>query len=103
MHFDINNNKCDICGLRMFNNKSFSPTLDICSKKCLDELFKICKNIKIKRKHLEKLLFKPSFKTKKLKKRIARKNQVSKKILSFELETRKFDITTEIKNCKGER
>ncbi|WP_418180597.1 hypothetical protein ACNSOL_00225 [Aliarcobacter lanthieri] len=102
MHFDTNNKKCDICDARMFNKMSFSPTLNICSKDCLEELFRVCKKIKIKKKHLRELLFKPKYKTRQLKKRIAKKNQISKKILSFEIETRKFDIQNYSNKHKGE-
>jgi len=93
MYFNTNNmNKCDICGSNKFNSKSFSPILEVCSKSCLDELFKICKKIRIKDKHLKKILLEPPFKTKKLRKKISDKNRVKKKILNFEIQSRKCDL-----------
>ena len=52
--------------------------------------------------HIIAPLIKPKYKTRQLKKRIAKKNQISKKILSFEIETRKFDIQQYPNKNKGE-
>ncbi|MCG3686472.1 hypothetical protein HUX57_00130 [Arcobacter butzleri] len=100
MHFDTKNTtNCDFCNSRMKDNKSFNPILKICSQECLESLFSICNKIKITDKDLKKILLKPKFKTKKLRKKIAKKNNISKKILNFEIESKKHDFNI----CKKSR